>query len=261
MQEWQRILLTAAEGCRSWQASAQVRINESANLLSIRTGLPDAYFNNLIRLPGYSSGRELFESTAATQFIQGKMPFVIWSAAVDEPPWLDQFIQDQAFTGSTQATLMWRLLTGASQLDPSADVSISKINNNNQLEIWSRLVTSLHPMSDDIFNGWLRLYRSFTFVPQPDWYHFIATKESRPVAGMSLFLGKESAAISNVVTLPSYRKQGIANRLIQHAEAFCRDRGYNSVTLLASESAASLYQKRGYRADGKINFFLKQFYF
>lgn len=50
---------------------------------------------------------------------------------------------------------------------------------------------------------------------------------------------------------PDFQGQGLGMQLMQHAEAFARDRGFTKITLHARESAAGFYQKLDYDTQGE----------
>ena len=59
----------------------------------------------------------------------------------------------------------------------------------------------------------------------------------------------EFAYISDLVVLPSYRRQGLGRTLLQHAEAFARDRGAKVLrvgVLIRNRVARELYRKMGF---------------
>ena len=62
------------------------------------------------------------------------------------------------------------------------------------------------------------------------------------------------AYISDLVVLPSYRGHGLGRHLIQHAEAFARDRGAKVVrvgVLAKNRAARELYRNMGF-ADYQV---------
>jgi len=58
--------------------------------------------------------------------------------------------------------------------------------------------------------------------------------------------------IVNVYTDPSYRHQGLARRLMQAMIAWCREQGYHSINLHASQFGRPLYQSMGFEPTNEM---------
>ena len=66
-------------------------------------------------------------------------------------------------------------------------------------------------------------------------------------------LSNSQAELRRMAVDAAFRRRGIARRLLQVAEAFCRDSGYESIVLSTSElqvAAMRLYEASGYRSIG-----------
>jgi ribosomal protein S18 acetylase RimI-like enzyme len=77
---------------------------------------------------------------------------------------------------------------------------------------------------------------------------------SLTAAMMLLFEGRTCRVLS-VGVVPGARRRGIATRLMQIAEAFCRQRGCSTIRLEVSTenlAAIELYRRLGYRTDGVL---------
>lgn len=58
--------------------------------------------------------------------------------------------------------------------------------------------------------------------------------------------------IVNVYTEPSYRRRGLARRLMEEMVAWCRAQGYAGVCLHASDEARPLYASMGFTATNEM---------
>lgn len=73
-------------------------------------------------------------------------------------------------------------------------------------------------------------------------------------AMMLLFEGRTCRVLS-VGVVPGARRHGIGTRLMQIAEAFCRERGCSTIRLEVSTEnlvAIEMYRRLGYRTDGVL---------
>ena len=82
------------------------------------------------------------------------------------------------------------------------------------------------------------------------------------LAGLGLWLmdwpphlvspGSRRGNILNVYTLPSFRRQGIARRLIEVALDWCRTNGIRNVILHASDEGKPLYESLGFEPTNEM---------
>ncbi len=94
---------------------------------------------------------------------------------------------------------------------------------------------------------------------------FIAIENKQIIAtiGVSLFevppitslMNGKTARMMNVYTIPCYRRQGIATKLLQYAITYLREIGYAKITLHSSEVGKYLYQGNGFKvSDNEYHF-------
>lgn len=60
------------------------------------------------------------------------------------------------------------------------------------------------------------------------------------------------AWILNIYTDPDFRRRGIAKRITQHIVEWCRDEGFSSVSLHASEDGRPLYEALGFQPTNEM---------
>jgi GNAT superfamily N-acetyltransferase len=63
--------------------------------------------------------------------------------------------------------------------------------------------------------------------------------------------------IANVYTEPAYRRRGIARKLLETMVAWCREGGFNSITLYASPDGRALYESLGFTATNEMRIMLR----
>lgn len=65
------------------------------------------------------------------------------------------------------------------------------------------------------------------------------------------------AWILNMYTEPKARRRGVAKRLMQTMVDWCRDKGYRTVSLHASEAGRPLYESMGFQPTNEMSLKLK----
>ena len=100
----------------------------------------------------------------------------------------------------------------------------------------------------------ITLQEEFDQHDGPDTKYIVLLDEEFPVATCRLYeIDETSMMIGRVVVLPEYRNQGLGRQVVQEAEAWICELGYQKAVLESRENAVGFYEKLGYHADfGKI---------
>lgn len=89
----------------------------------------------------------------------------------------------------------------------------------------------------------------------PDYARYLVATDGETVCGIaSLYLSFDESELINLAVLPTYRKQGVAQALLNELFALARKENCTSMFLevAASNTAAqNLYRKNGFEAVGK----------
>ena len=70
--------------------------------------------------------------------------------------------------------------------------------------------------------------------------------------GSPLNFSPRRAWILNIYVEPGYRRQGLARTMAEALVSWCRENGFQSVALHASEYGRSLYEKLGFRPTNEM---------
>ncbi|MEL6308887.1 MAG: GNAT family N-acetyltransferase [Chloroflexota bacterium] len=115
---------------------------------------------------------------------------------------------------------------------------------------------------DKHFTDWF--HRHFTDGSYLGW---LACDGDDVVAGLGLWLMDWVSPVSgydgrlpyilNVYTEPTYRKQGIAKRLVNDCIAYCRAEGYEQIRLHYSDAGRPIYEKLGFIQNNEMVLRLK----
>lgn len=65
------------------------------------------------------------------------------------------------------------------------------------------------------------------------------------------------AFILNMFTEPEHRRRGLARRLMEAMVAWCREQGFQAVSLHASDEGRALYQSLGFEPTNEMRLFLR----
>ncbi len=59
--------------------------------------------------------------------------------------------------------------------------------------------------------------------------------------------------LQNVYVLPKHRHRGLARRLVEASITWCREQGFQSMTLNASDAGRSLYESLGFKPGNQMS--------
>jgi len=93
-------------------------------------------------------------------------------------------------------------------------------------------------LADDSFVAWLALDGNQVIATSGLTFSFVPPSHSNQSGKV--------AYIMNMFTLPKHRKQGIAETLFLHIIEEAKARGYNKITLHATDMGRPLYEKHGF---------------
>jgi GNAT superfamily N-acetyltransferase len=104
-------------------------------------------------------------------------------------------------------------------------------------------------------------------IPDGTFRAWLACDEERPIAGGAVVISPwpahpydlecRRATILNVYTDPEYRRRGIARQLMRTMIAWCRQEGFERITLHASDDGRHLYESLGFEASNEMRLMLR----
>ena len=90
----------------------------------------------------------------------------------------------------------------------------------------------------------ITLQEEFDQHDGPDTKYIVLLDEEFPVATCRLYeIDETSMMIGRVVVLPEYRNQGLGRQVVQEAEAWICELGYQTAVLESRENAVGFYEK------------------
>lgn len=97
-----------------------------------------------------------------------------------------------------------------------------------------------------------------TYLARPGSNFWVAEEDDKPIGCLGIYRRSDAEAeVRRVAVDRDSRRLGVASRLMDHAEAFCRGAGYSRVVLRTASfltAAISMYQRRGYQRIAEEGF-------
>lgn len=99
--------------------------------------------------------------------------------------------------------------------------------------------------------------RQFKYLAKSPTCHFVVADIDRKIGGYLILVTRRNSKtlrIYSIATNPTYRGQGIGEKLMNYTKNFASNNGYNALSLEVKETnlaAIALYQKMGFASIGK----------
>lgn len=125
------------------------------------------------------------------------------------------------------------------------DLAIEPVRDDSRLREWIDLW--LFPVPDEVRQVHFDALRARGLGDDSPWRYYIGRLNGTPVATSELFTDGAVAAVHFVVTLPSWRRQGIGSAMTLHVLREAQTAGYRVGVLTASPSGIGAYRRIGFR--------------
>ncbi len=96
----------------------------------------------------------------------------------------------------------------------------------------------------------ITLRQEFDEHDTPETKYIVLLEKDFPIATCRFYeLDSQRVMIGRVVVLPEYQKQGIGSTVMQEAEKWIGELGYDTIVIESRDVAVGFYEKLGYIAD------------
>ena len=128
-----------------------------------------------------------------------------------------------------------------------SQLTITRVSNEEQLNIWLRVMTVGSEIPEEGLNLLLDVVAKRGMAEDSTIHYYLGILDGRPVATSLLYFGGGVAGIYNVATLPEVRRQGIGRALTVAPLLHAHTLGYRIGVLQASPMGLNLYRRLGFR--------------
>jgi ribosomal protein S18 acetylase RimI-like enzyme len=228
----------------------QAGLHDTPELLRTITDVPFPLFNSVLR-PRLLSGTidKVIDSTLA-DYQSRNVPMMWWTGPSTQPPDLGRILSERGLHESVSPGMAVDLTSLPENYPLPKDLLIKKVEKEEELDIWSRVLTGVFGMPDFVTEGFYDFFLNLGFdFPM---LNYIGSIDDEVVATSSVLLGAGVAGIYNVATLESARRRGIGAAMTAVPLLQARSAGYRVSTLESSESGFNVYRKLGFQEYCKL---------
>lgn len=220
------------------------------------TGISLAFNNCLIGTPSEESDAVIDEQIRL--FKEAKLPFV-WYLDEDSSPSFKQKLLDHGFAyGGLFRGVVGPLDSSLLKPEKIAGFTLKEVKDYQTLELFNDVVCTtfgIEGISKELFLE--ALFKAQLNNEHP-MHHFIALKETQPVAAVSILLDSEMASFWNGATLPEFRRYGLSTELRKLAllQALQKGSRLGASYLMKEGMALGICSRLGYETKWRFDVFI-----
>lgn len=247
----------AIESCLAWADWPGMERGQDDGMVWTLTDVPFPFFNNVFhaRLAEPQIDRAI---AAAIERVRRRgVPLFWWTGPTTRPRGLGTHLRAHGFVDGFEAAAMAADLHALGEARPVPEgATFHEVVDETMLRDWCGVMTTVNEFPDFAAKAWFDVLAYLGLGKDKLYRHFLGRVDGAPVCSASLFFGAGVAGLSNVATLASYGRRGVASGLVRHAFREARRAGYTVGTLFSSPMAVSLYHRLGFQEFGKGNCYL-----
>lgn len=136
------------------------------------------------------------------------------------------------------------------------DLIIKEVDSQIKIKDWVGVLCKGYNLPEFVERSYCEFYSAVLSNQEAKIKGVICYDKEKPVGIANLICGDNSAAIYDVVTIPSARCQGIATCMSKFLLVKAGGLGYEKCTVISTPQAHGLYKKIGFKDYGDVNCYL-----
>jgi GNAT superfamily N-acetyltransferase len=249
-----------ASWCAAWTSLGAVRdplptiVDDTPGYLRVFTpAAPELLLNATISRPGASAPRDLDDlERIIAPYRRNRLPFQWWLLSGAEPEGQRAALRALRMESCGASACMalplesWTPPAGALATPDAAlpGEDARRVTSREDARAVLGVICRVFYVPTGPMARWTSENRAFTL--------YLTRVASQPVSALAVQRTGDTVGLSNVGTLPGYRRRGLAGRLVALALRDARREGARLATLTATPEARLLYESLGFRAVGAI---------
>lgn len=226
---------------------------QDEDLLWIRSGLPFASRNHVLRLRMRTDGFEDRVRAVGSIFAPDSLPVTWWVGPTSRPVDVGDRLRALGLPQEEpEFGMILDLAAPLPAMEMSAGVTLDVVDNAHDLEAWLDVMAAAYdwPADGSKHDFYRRLFLRDLAERTILREHFLVREGGEAVAGSSLFLAGGHAFVTNIATAPGARGRGHGTLATLATLRRGRQLGYHAAVLTASVDGRGLYLRLGFREYG-----------
>jgi ribosomal protein S18 acetylase RimI-like enzyme len=134
--------------------------------------------------------------------------------------------------------------------------NVKFVNNPTLLELWAKTQAKAFESSAANLEEYISFEQSVGIGEKKPWQRYIGFLDDTPVCVAALFLASGVAAIFNVATLPTHRRNGFATQITKNLLQRAKEKGYHIAVLKATPMGSKVYEKTRFKTYCNISMYI-----
>lgn len=238
------------------RAIPTMRVIDTGGVLAVDCGLPSDTFNVIVVRDASLPDGPLEQ--CIDHFVTQRFPVALWYWQ-DE---LDRFRAHPTIASSfvhaeTHVAMVAERVQIAADTAAPAGLHISAVEQPQQLQQYGGVLARLFGDSDEgrAVAAYYDRLSSYPVHDFPAMRCFIGTYHGNVVATGTLFVGRETLGIYDIVTAADHRQRGIGSAMFGHLLRAATAYPSRPVVLQASADGIGIYRKAGFQPVGQVHTF------
>lgn len=236
-----------------WPKANFIKCN---GVIRCESEIPSVLFNTVIKTDLPQSDIEEWVDRLTDEYTNKSLPFCWNISSSCKPENMSDYLVKADFTLIATQSGMSLNIEKFENLSFPEGFSVLEVNCLEDMDFWSDVFAKGYQLSSDEVNGFTDWFVHLGFGGRSRVKHFIGFDYGKPVCTSTLFLGKESAGVYCVSTIPSARKKGFGTAISLVCLYKAKFLGYQVASLISSQEAESIYLNVGFQRSCLIDTYL-----
>lgn len=231
-------------------------VADHSNFLIVDCGLPSDTFNVIVVRDLFDTTRLLNEGVG--HFMAKGFPMAVWYWEEDmDKSGMDVFMAYGLTHTETHVAMYADLTVSKAKVSEPEGLIINYAGSPGGIRQYGAVIASLFADSEEGRNvaTYFNLLSEFPMSAYPAMRHYLGTYHDQVVATGTLFIGRETAGIYDIVTQAEYRHRGIGSAMFAYLLNEARSYQRRYVVLQASADGMGIYLKAGFTPVGDVHTF------
>lgn len=236
---------------RHWSKST---VYNTSSILQTVCSVPFHVFNSITAANLRDEDLDLQIKKIIKPYLSAGVPVCWYVTPSCKPDKLCEKLIENGFnyagTASAMAMNISNIEIKGLKLDKGFEVEL--VDNERKIRDWAGVFCQGYELPSFVEEAYWDFYNDLIKSPNCKIKSFVGYKNSKPICTATLVLGQTSASIFDLVTIPCERGLGYAAQISQTLLHKAKEKGYETCTLISSQSAYNMYKKIGFNVYGEI---------
>ena len=236
--------------------SPRATFQEDRNIARYETGIKHPIWNGVIRAWIKEDVDKVIDETLQG-FLSKDLPGMTWfMSPADKPSNLGELLIEHGFRHTSNNPLMSVNLEIIEEIPRINGLEHKHVRSYEDAKAFYDVFKYGYTFPDHVYRDLCDIDFECGFDPESPRQSYIGYLDGEAASISTLMLGAGVAGIFNVATKDEFRRRGLATAMTLMPLHEARERGFSTGVLQSSQMANSLYERLGFKEDGKRDVYI-----